>query len=299
MNKVINTNDRVFMSMVGPSGCGKTQLIYDMLKNGTFQPGFNKILYFYEHYQPIYEEMWQKVENIEFIQNVDFDMIKELPSNGTNYLPIFDDSCEEICKNKEFQKLATAGRHKKLNTIYIKHNLFHKSPIGRDAELQNTQIVLFKSPRDVQQISRLGNQLGLGKQFNEWYKDAVSKPFGHLMVDLHPRTDDKLRFCTNCGSFPTQFYLPKSQARITEINDEHTKHKYSQALPIFYETIPKSYRSISSQRVHSLPMRVSPKSSGRKPGRSQSKSTSVSIPNSKVGIKKRKHKRATIDPFFK
>ena len=27
MNKVILTNDRIFMSVVGPSGCGKTDLI--------------------------------------------------------------------------------------------------------------------------------------------------------------------------------------------------------------------------------------------------------------------------------
>lgn len=44
MNKVILTNDRIFMSVVGPSGCGKTDLIFKMLKSSTFYPRFTKIL---------------------------------------------------------------------------------------------------------------------------------------------------------------------------------------------------------------------------------------------------------------
>ncbi len=83
--------------------------------------------------------------------------------------------------------------------------MFHKSPIGRDVELQNTHIVMFKSPRDVMQISKLGQQLGLGSQFTDWYKDATSKPFGHLLIDLSPQTVDQLRFCTEIGSESSTF----------------------------------------------------------------------------------------------
>lgn len=237
MNKIISTNDRVFISLVGPSGCGKSNLIYDWLLNGVFQPSFDKILYFYQHFQPLYTQMQHNIENIEFIQCVDFDMINNLPNNGINYLLIFDDSCEEILNSKQFTKIATAGRHRGLNVLYIKHNLYHKSSVGRDAELQNTHIVLFKSPRDVMQISKLGQQLGLGKEFVDWYKDATSLPYGHLLVDLSPKTVDHLRFCTNSGRYPTQFYLPKAQSRITIIDDEYTKRLYNEALPNFQSNV--------------------------------------------------------------
>ena len=66
-------------------------------------------------------------KNLKFIQGVDFDLIENLPNNGTKYLLIFDDSCEKISDSKQFVKIATAGRHRRLNTIYIKHNLFHQS----------------------------------------------------------------------------------------------------------------------------------------------------------------------------
>ena len=83
-------------------------------------------------------------KNLKFIQGVDFDLIEILPNNGTKYLLMFDDSCEEISNSKQFFKIATAGRPKGLNTIYIKHNLFQQSKLGRDAELKKYTHSLFQ-----------------------------------------------------------------------------------------------------------------------------------------------------------
>ena len=105
--------------------------------------------------------MQKEVSNIEFIGSLDFDSIENFAIDRTNYLLLFDDHCDEISRNKQFEKIATAGRHRKLNCIYIKHTLFHKSAKGRDTELQFAHIVLFKSPRDDQQIDLLRKQLGL------------------------------------------------------------------------------------------------------------------------------------------
>ena len=82
---------------------------------------------------------------------------------------IFDDSWEDICNSKAFVDIATAGRHRGLSTTYIKRNLFHQSKLGRDVELQNTHIVLFKSPRDVMQVTTLSTHLGLGSELVDWY----------------------------------------------------------------------------------------------------------------------------------
>ena len=57
MNKLISTKNRVFISLVGPSETGKSQLIYNWLKIGTFQPNFDKIYFFYQHSQPLYNVM--------------------------------------------------------------------------------------------------------------------------------------------------------------------------------------------------------------------------------------------------
>ena len=100
--------------------------------------------------QTLYGQMQRK--NLfprRLIQEVDFALIENLPKNGTKNLLIIDDPCEEILISKQFVKIATAGRHRGLNTLFNKYNLFHQSKLGRDVELQNTHIVLFKSPSGV------------------------------------------------------------------------------------------------------------------------------------------------------
>ena len=82
--------------------------------------------------------MQKEIENLEFVQEVNFEFSDSLKSYGTKYLFIFDDSCEEFCNLKAFVDIASAGRHRGLSTIYIKHNPFHQSKLGRDVELQNT-----------------------------------------------------------------------------------------------------------------------------------------------------------------
>ena len=225
MNKILDTNHRIFMSLVGPSGCGKTRLVFELLTKNIFYPSFGKIFYFYEHDQPLFRE-YDFLTNIEYINGVNFDMIRALPNDGTKYLLIFDDSCDEICRSKDFQTIATAGRHRGLNVLYLKHNLFHKSPLGRDIELQLTHIVIFKNPRDIHQIKILGRQLGLGNELDVWYKTATQKPYGYILIDLCPKTNDSLRYSSDLD--PTIFYLPKHKARTTVLNDAHTLRVYSQ-----------------------------------------------------------------------
>ena len=101
MNKLISTKNRVFISLVGPSETGKSQLIYNWLKIGTFQPKFDKIYFFYQHSQLLNNVMQKEIENLEFVQGVNFEFIDSLKNNGTKYLWIFDDSCE-ICNSKAF-----------------------------------------------------------------------------------------------------------------------------------------------------------------------------------------------------
>ncbi|GFU01726.1 uncharacterized protein TNCV_1522461 [Trichonephila clavipes] len=62
--------------------------------------------------------------------------------------------------------------------------------------------------RDQSQITHLGRQLYPRKVkfFQECYVDATSKPYGYLLIDLKPETDESLRVRT--GMFPGDvFYV--------------------------------------------------------------------------------------------
>ena len=114
---------------------------------------------------------------------------------------------------------------------------------------------MFKSPRDVSQINALSQQLDLGSQLKEWYQDATSVPYGHLLIDLTPKTVDSLRYCTNSGSVSTKLYLPAG-IETKFLDDEYTIRLYS---PNISKTFPKASKTIHSQlpkRFHSVSERV-------------------------------------------
>ena len=123
---------------------------------------------------------FKKYANLEFL-------------NGfANCLPIKDESCEENYNDKEIVKLATAGRHKNINIIYIKHNLYQQSKWSRTIDWNTTHIILFKSAQDIQQVEFLGKQLNLVKVLKHCYQLGTNEPFGHLLIDLDPKTSDCL-----------------------------------------------------------------------------------------------------------
>ena len=192
MNKVVLTYDRIFMSIVGPSGSGKTELMFHMLQVNSFYPRFEKISYFYKKFQPLFRENQGSIARIDLIKYSGL----ELTTNLSKCLLIFDDSCEEIFNYKEFVKIATSGRHRKVRVIYVKHNLFHQSKWSRTVDLNTAQIIIFKSLRDIHQIEYLGKQLNCLQLVEDAYKLATGEPYGHLIIDLDPKISQTLQFAS-------------------------------------------------------------------------------------------------------
>ena len=208
--------------------------------------------------------MQKEIENLEFVQGVNFEFIDSLKNNGTKYLLIFDDSSEKICSSKAFVDIATTGIHRGLGTNYIKRNLFHQSKLGRHVALQNTHIVLFRSARDVMHVNTLSTQLGLGLELVDWYRDATSVLFGHLLFALSPRTDDRLRFCTNSGSVPSRFSIPDRLKHLRTLDDEHTKSLYSPSVPIAFSQMQPPFSSTLPERFYPVSIRMHSKYTQKK-----------------------------------
>ena len=75
MNNVFSTKNRVFIPLVGLSETGKSHFIYNWLKIGTFQIKFDKINFSYQHCQTLYNIIQKKMENLEFVPGVNFEII--------------------------------------------------------------------------------------------------------------------------------------------------------------------------------------------------------------------------------
>ena len=78
--------------------------------------------------------------------------------------------------------------------------------------LNSQYLILFKNPRDAGQISYLARQMfpGKSKFLVDSFKDATSRPYGYLFLDLKADTDDNLRVRANILPDKTYYvYLPK------------------------------------------------------------------------------------------
>ena len=117
------------------------------------------------------------------------------------------------------------------------------------------------------QVTTLSTLLGLGSELVDWYRDATSVPFGHLLIDLSPRTDDQLRYCTNTGSNPSKFYIPDRLKQSKSLDDEHKKSLYSPSVPIIFPGKQKSFPSVLPKRVSPVSLQMHNKSAQKKPAK--------------------------------
>ena len=80
----------------------------------TFYPTFETILYLYKEIQHAFSEKVSFREvNVKFVKLNRFDCVRNLEIG----LLIFGDSCENICNDKEFVRLATAGKQRAKDVI--------------------------------------------------------------------------------------------------------------------------------------------------------------------------------------
>lgn len=189
-----------FTSLVcGPTGCGKTRWIFRLIENADkmISPRPTKILYCYGEYQPLFAEH----PTVEFQEGLP-DISKF--DGHEPVLLIIDDLMNEI--NAEMEIIFTRiSDHRNFSVILLMQNLFNKNKHVRTISLNAHYMILFKNPRDIGQFAVLAKQMyPSGSQFAvEAYKDATGCPYGYLLLDLKPDTDDQYRLRTNI--FPDEY----------------------------------------------------------------------------------------------
>jgi hypothetical protein len=101
--------------------------------------------------------------------------------------------------SKVLSRLFTEGsHHRNISVIYIVQNLFDKGKEHRTISLNAQYMILFKNPRDNSQIECLSRQMfpTNGKFLVSAFRDATSTPYGYLLVDLRPESEEDIRVHT-------------------------------------------------------------------------------------------------------
>jgi hypothetical protein len=117
-----------------------------------------------------------------------------------NSLVIIDDLMSECSKDQRVSDLFTRGSHHRgISVMYLTQNLFPPGKQSRTISLNSHYMIIFKNPRDSLGIATLARQM-YPKNVNyllESFDDATCKPFGYILLDLHPTTAENLRLRTN------------------------------------------------------------------------------------------------------
>jgi hypothetical protein len=180
-------------TVAGPSTSGKTWFVFRLIKHvdRLIVPVPEKILYCYGEFQPSFSE-FPEVEFHEGLPDVSrFD-------GRQRVLLIIDDLMNEADQNvcNLFTKLS---HHRSVSVVFITQNLYHRNRFVRTMNLNTHYIVMFKNPRDANQVTTLARQMypGRSKFMVEAFKDATKNPYGYLLIDLKPETDERYRIRTN------------------------------------------------------------------------------------------------------
>ena len=167
------------------------------LSNTMINPAPTRILYFYKRWQPLYDEIMKHVPRIEFVEGIPYN-IKDDSYFDTKSPTLFilDDQMRDSAKSSDICELFTEGsHHRNLSVICLMQNLFYQGKESRTMSLNTQYLVLFKSPRDKQQISILARQMYPNRShyFIEQYEKATQRPHGYLFVDLKQNTSEEDR----------------------------------------------------------------------------------------------------------
>ena len=192
------------MMIAAPTGGGKTWFVKKLLENQSkwIQPPPERIVWLYGQWQPMYEEMRRTIPGIEFVKGIPSNIGEDrfLDPSVRNLL-VIDDLMSDATKDTRICDLFTKGsHHRNLSVLCLLQNLYYRGKENRTMSLNSHYLVLFKNPRDQQQIAVLARQMypgNLSQNFLEEYKRATERPYGHLVVDLKPDTTDDQRLRAN------------------------------------------------------------------------------------------------------
>ena len=193
----------------GPTSSGISFFTFKLIKHAAelISPPPDDIVWCYG----IYQNEFANVSNVRFVEGVpdinDFDGSKRT-------LMVIDDLMHEA--DARVAQIFTRGsHHRNISVLFLTQNLFHSTKHSRTMNLNSQYIVMFKNPRDVGQVTYLGRQMfprNGGQFLAEAFKDATSKPYGYLFLDLKANTDEQLRVRINIlpsDTDPQYVYVPK------------------------------------------------------------------------------------------
>ena len=210
----------------------KTFFLVELLKRTRtyLQPSPQRIIWLYKRWQPLYDVIKNTIlPRVEFIKGIPLNLEKDdFLNTRVRNLIVLDDLATDASKDSRIPDLFTEGsHHRNLSVIALNQNLyFSKDPTQR----RNCHyMIMFNNPVDRQPVMTLARQMypHNPRELLSHFQDAISQPYGSLLIDLKPTTPEALRMRTNIfdkttSNDPTLF-LPTNIKLTNTDNYVHSK----------------------------------------------------------------------------
>ena len=186
--------------IAGPSGSGKTDLTHRMLTEGTvFKGKAHPQHYCYGAWQPRFDQM--KRQGVHFHEGIPSpDDLTRWFGKSQGGVLILDDLMEEGGNDKRVLDLFTKeSHHRNITVLYLCQDLFPPGKFAKTISRNAHYIIAFKNPRDQTGMRALTMQAfpDRWRQVMTLFAECTQRPYGYLMMDLHPASDDRFRLFTN------------------------------------------------------------------------------------------------------
>lgn len=215
--KIVEYSTHIFhapttLCISGSTGSGKTTLLKKILsyKDDLFTKSTKRIVYCYSEWQPAFDDMEKKLD-ISFYRGLPTSSeIEDFTGDREHVIVVLDDLMHDVVKSTHVQDMFTKGsHHRNMTLIYLSQNLYCQGKNARTQSLNTHYYILMRSPRDKSQIGVMARQTGLGSALIEAYQDCTSQPYGYLLLDLSPHSQENYVLKTDIfpGECPI-VYLP-------------------------------------------------------------------------------------------
>ena len=197
--------------VIGCTNSGKTYWVKKLLENvGSMfedEPPVS-IKYCYGVDQELFKSMEQELSPlVHFQQGLPTqEEIQEFTPDRQHRIIILDDLMSQVANSQTMQDLfCQYCHHRHLSVIFISQNLYEKGSKARSISLNVHYFIFLKNFRNRSQIAHLGRQLFPRHPYFmlESYEDCIKEPYGYLVVDISPHSQDEYRLRSHI--FPEEY----------------------------------------------------------------------------------------------
>ena len=192
------------MIVSGPSCCGKICYVTTLIQGSQqlFTPTPKRILWYYGEIAP-----HPALKGVEYKRGLPTEEEVEL---FRKCIVVLDDLMWESSSSHVVGNLFTrVAHHRECFIIHITQNLFQWGTVTHMLSMNAHYLVLFKNPRDHQQILHLALQIYPRQEVFvlDCFEDATRRNYGYLLVDLNPITPEEMRLRTENEDKQTYAYV--------------------------------------------------------------------------------------------